>query len=192
MKALRVQDLPSGDWLYEMKFDGYRFVSSLLPHANSGKPLAFHFRDDFGKHVSQKILTVRQPPYCGPHPLVKILLQRLLTKAEAAAPTTVEQEKLQRRLLRVLRHQEPACPPRTALSTSVRLSQRCSTHLAMAASKEGFWSVIHRAVLRRISDASLSRISRHIGLARMAAISPSANSRLKIFQLFQKQRCVQK
>ena len=23
MKALPVQDLPAGDWLYEMKFDGY-------------------------------------------------------------------------------------------------------------------------------------------------------------------------
>lgn len=27
MKALRVGDLPSGDWLYEMKFDGYRALA---------------------------------------------------------------------------------------------------------------------------------------------------------------------
>jgi hypothetical protein len=27
MKALRVQDLPGGDWLYEMKFDGYRALA---------------------------------------------------------------------------------------------------------------------------------------------------------------------
>jgi ATP-dependent DNA ligase len=24
MQALRVRDLPAGDWVYEMKFDGYR------------------------------------------------------------------------------------------------------------------------------------------------------------------------
>jgi bifunctional non-homologous end joining protein LigD len=27
MKALRVPELPSGDWLYEMKFDGYRAIA---------------------------------------------------------------------------------------------------------------------------------------------------------------------
>jgi bifunctional non-homologous end joining protein LigD len=27
MKALRVPELPSGDWLYEMKFDGYRALA---------------------------------------------------------------------------------------------------------------------------------------------------------------------
>jgi bifunctional non-homologous end joining protein LigD len=27
MKALRVEDLPGGDWLYEMKFDGYRALA---------------------------------------------------------------------------------------------------------------------------------------------------------------------
>jgi bifunctional non-homologous end joining protein LigD len=27
MKALRVQELPLGDWLYELKFDGYRAIA---------------------------------------------------------------------------------------------------------------------------------------------------------------------
>jgi hypothetical protein len=27
MKTLRVRDLPSGDWLYELKFDGYRALA---------------------------------------------------------------------------------------------------------------------------------------------------------------------
>ena len=27
MKALVVRDLPAGDWLYEMKFDGYRALA---------------------------------------------------------------------------------------------------------------------------------------------------------------------
>jgi ATP-dependent DNA ligase len=27
MKALPVRDLPAGDWLYEMKFDGYRALA---------------------------------------------------------------------------------------------------------------------------------------------------------------------
>jgi bifunctional non-homologous end joining protein LigD len=27
MKALRVPELPSGNWLYEMKFDGYRALA---------------------------------------------------------------------------------------------------------------------------------------------------------------------
>jgi bifunctional non-homologous end joining protein LigD len=27
MKALRVRELPAGDWLYEMKFDGYRALA---------------------------------------------------------------------------------------------------------------------------------------------------------------------
>jgi bifunctional non-homologous end joining protein LigD len=27
MMALRVRDLPVGDWLYEMKFDGYRALA---------------------------------------------------------------------------------------------------------------------------------------------------------------------
>ena len=27
MKALRVQNLPAGDWLYELKFDGYRALA---------------------------------------------------------------------------------------------------------------------------------------------------------------------
>jgi bifunctional non-homologous end joining protein LigD len=28
MKALSVQQLPAGDWLYEIKFDGYRALAS--------------------------------------------------------------------------------------------------------------------------------------------------------------------
>jgi bifunctional non-homologous end joining protein LigD len=27
MQALRVSELPAGDWLYEMKFDGYRALA---------------------------------------------------------------------------------------------------------------------------------------------------------------------
>ena len=27
MRALEVRDLPAGDWLYEMKFDGYRALA---------------------------------------------------------------------------------------------------------------------------------------------------------------------
>ena len=32
MMALRVPDLPSGNWLYEMKFDGYRALATKTKH----------------------------------------------------------------------------------------------------------------------------------------------------------------
>ena len=62
MMALRVQDLPSGDWLYEMKFDGYRALAF-----KAGKEVRLVSRNqiDFGNDYPQlidslKLLTVKR------------------------------------------------------------------------------------------------------------------------------------
>jgi bifunctional non-homologous end joining protein LigD len=52
MKALRVADLPSGDWLYELKFDGYRALAF-----KAGKEVRLVSRNqiDFGNGYPQLI-----------------------------------------------------------------------------------------------------------------------------------------
>ena len=47
MMVLRVRELPAGDWVYEMKFDGYRALAfkaakevRLVTNAMSGVPVA--------------------------------------------------------------------------------------------------------------------------------------------------------
>ena len=52
MRALRVRDLPSGDWIYEMKFDGYRALAF-----KAGKEVRLISRNqiDFGNDYPQLI-----------------------------------------------------------------------------------------------------------------------------------------
>jgi bifunctional non-homologous end joining protein LigD len=64
MKALRVRDLPSGDWLYEMKFDGYR---ALAFKAGKEVRLISSNQIDFGNDYPQlidalKLLTAKNVP----------------------------------------------------------------------------------------------------------------------------------
>jgi bifunctional non-homologous end joining protein LigD len=41
MLALRVPDLPAGDWIYEVKFDGYRALAFKTGSALLAQPQAF-------------------------------------------------------------------------------------------------------------------------------------------------------
>jgi ATP-dependent DNA ligase len=62
MKALPVSDLPAGDWLYEMKFDGYR---ALAFKAGEEVRLVSRNQIDFGNNYPQlidslKLLTAKE------------------------------------------------------------------------------------------------------------------------------------
>ena len=52
MKALRVTELPVGDWLYELKFDGYR---ALAFKAGKEARLVSRNQTDFGDDYPQLI-----------------------------------------------------------------------------------------------------------------------------------------
>jgi ATP-dependent DNA ligase len=72
MKAMKVNELPAGDWLYEMKFDGYRAlafkadkeVRLISRNRNS-------FNDDYPvlvdslKSLKTKSCTIRRGDYCA-------------------------------------------------------------------------------------------------------------------------------
>lgn len=67
MNALRVRDLPVGDWLYELKFDGYRALAF-----KGGKEvrLVSRNRTNFDNAYPQlidalKALTAKEVPRCA-------------------------------------------------------------------------------------------------------------------------------
>jgi bifunctional non-homologous end joining protein LigD len=63
MKALRVPELPSGDWLYEMKFDGYR---ALAFKAGKDVRLVSRNKIDFGNDHAQLVTAIlKRPNICS-------------------------------------------------------------------------------------------------------------------------------
>jgi bifunctional non-homologous end joining protein LigD len=67
MKALVVRNLPAGDWLYEMKFDGYRALAF-----KAGKEVRLisrnrtNFDDDYPPLIDAlKLLSAKQPIFDG-------------------------------------------------------------------------------------------------------------------------------
>ena len=92
MKALRVPELPSGNWLYEMKFDGYR---ALAFKAGREVRLVSRNKIDFGEYSTKSLTPPSNDPEAPHHS----------GPAQLAARTGlwITARSLSRRLLSVIR-----------------------------------------------------------------------------------------